>query len=394
IYGGGFSGGMTSVPMYNGEHLAKKGVVVVSVAYRVGPFGFLAHPELSTESGKGSGTYGLADMIFGLEWVRDNVAQFGGDPSKVTIFGHSAGGMAVSMLASSPVAKGLFHGVISMSGGGFASLRTGDEPGTSIPTLKLAEGVGAGFFGKLGASDLAAARAIDAETIQNAIAGSGASFRPVADGYIIPDNQYLLYEAGNFNDTPILVGTTSDETASFGARKATSAEFASQIKKGYGPAAADILTVYPHATDEEATRSLKQVSRDNTFGWGTWTWARLQTAKGTGKAFVYYFDHHADTAPDGAGHGTDVPYAFQTLTGNQGAAPVAEDVALSDLISSYWVNFTKTGDPNASGLPQWPVYSESNPQVMAFGATTGTVEAYPNVEKLQSMDKYFSWLRK
>ena len=222
IYGGGFSGGSTSTPMYDGMGFAKKGVVLVSVAYRVGPFGFLAHPELSRESGKGSGNYGLEDMIAGLKWVKENIAQFGGDPSKVTIFGHSAGGMAVNMLAASPVTKGLFHRAICMSGGSFAPLQTSNQGGIGmgIPALKLAESTGEAFLKKLGAADIKAARAMSAEEIQKNIGGGmgGGGFRPVADGYIIPSDLYSIYQAGRFNDTPILVGHTSDELGSFGGR--------------------------------------------------------------------------------------------------------------------------------------------------------------------------------
>ena len=394
IYGGGFTGGMTSVPMYNGENLAKKGIVVVSIAYRVGPFGFLAQSELSAESGRGSGNYGLEDMLAGLEWVKKNIGQFGGDPSKVTIFGHSAGGMAVSMLAASPAAAGLFRGAICMSGGSMAPLRTGarGETGMRVPALSMAEADGAAFLEKLGASDIAAARGISAEDIQKAISGSGVSFRPVADGHIIMGDQYLLYQAGRFNDTPILLGSTSDEAASFGARKTTVAEFVKQENANYGPEAADILAVYPHANDEEASLSSKQLSRDSMFGWNTWTWARMQAQNGKGKAFLYYFDH-APTSPDGAGHGLDVPYAFQTLAERNGVPPEAGSIALSDVVSSYWVNFTKTGDPNADGLPAWPAFSDASPRAMVFRDGAAAAETYPNMEKLQAMDKYFARLR-
>ena len=395
IYGGGFTGGMTSVPMYDGEKLAKKGVVVVSIAYRVGPFGFLAHSELSAESGRGSGNYGLEDMIHGLEWVKNNVGKFGGDPTKVTIFGHSAGGMAVSMLAASPEAAGLFRGVIAMSGASMAPLRASASGGAGarVTVLSLAETEGAAFLGKLGAADIAAARGISAEDIQKAIAGSGVSFRPVADGHIIMDDQYLLYQAGRFNDTPILLGSTSDEAASFGARKTTAAEFVKQVNSSYGSDAAAILAAYPYANDEEASLSSKQLSRDSTFAWNTWAWARMQTEYGKGRAFLYYFDQHAPASPDGAGHGLDVPYAFQTLAGRDGAPPEAADVALSDVISSYWVNCTKTGDPNADGLPEWPAYSDASPRAMIFSDGIGAADAYPNMEKLQAMDKYFARLR-
>lgn len=388
IHGGGFSGGSTSISMYDGMGFAKKGVVLVSVAYRVGPFGFLAHPELSRESGKGSGNYGLQDMIAGLEWVKKNVARFGGDPANVTLFGHSAGGMAVNMLAASPVAKGLFQRVLCMSGGSFAPLQTSTQGGIGlgVPALKLAESTGEGFLKQLGAADIKAARSMSAEDIQKKV-GGGMGFRPAADGYVVPSDLYSIYQARRFNDTPILVGYTSDELGSFGGRaKTTAAEFEKQIKSQYGPHAEAILSVYPHSTDAEAVKSSKGISRESSFSWSTWTWARLQTEKGKGKAFGYYYDHHAPDV-DGSGHGSDVPYAFQTLAN---AKP--EDLKLSDMISSYWVNFAKSGDPNGPGLPQWPAFSEQDQRSMVFDANPGA-RPTPHLEKLKAFDQYMSWRR-
>jgi para-nitrobenzyl esterase len=396
IYGGGFSGGSTSAPMYDGMNLAKKGVVLVSVAYRVGPFGFLAHPQLSNESGKGSGNYGLEDMIAGMKWVKDNIARFGGDPSNVTIFGHSAGGMAVNMLAASPVTKGLFHRAICMSGGSFAPLQTSNQGGIGmgIPALKLAETTGEAFLKKLGAADMKAARAMSAEAIQKNIGSGmgGGGFRPVADGYVIPGDLYSIYQARRFNDTPILVGNTSDELGSFGGRgNITAAQFEQQIKSQYGPHADAILSVYPHSTDAEAAKSSKGISRESTFSWSTWTWARLQSEKGKGKAFEYYFDYHAPNA-DGSGHGSDVPYAFQTLSGGAQGAPKPEDLKLSEMISSYWVNFAKSGDPNGPGLPKWPAFAENDQKVMVFDAAS-SARPVPNLDKLKAFDAYISWRR-
>jgi para-nitrobenzyl esterase len=398
IYGGGFSGGSTSTPMYDGMGFAKKGVVLVSVAYRVGPFGFMAHSELSRESGHGSGTYGLEDMIAGLRWVKTNIAQFGGDPSNVTIFGHSAGGMAVNMLAASPVTRGLFHRAICMSGGSFAPLQTSEQGGIGlgIPTLKLAESTGEDFLKKLGATDIKAARALSAEEIQKSLGGGmggGLRFRPAADGYVIPKDLYSIYQVRGFNDTPILIGHTSDELGSFGGRgkSITAAQFENQIRSEYGPYADAILSVYPHATDTEAAKSSKGLSRESTFSWSTWTWARMQSRQGKGKAFIYYYDYHAPNV-DGSGHGSDVPYAFQTLSGGRGGAPKPEDLKLSDIISSYWVNFAKTGDPNGPGLPKWPAFTENDQQAMVFDAAPGA-RPVPNLDKLKAFDAYMSWRR-
>jgi para-nitrobenzyl esterase len=396
IYGGGFVGGSTSIPMYDGTGFAQKGVVFVAVAYRVGPFGFLAHPELSRESGNGSGTYGLQDMIAGLEWVKKNIGRFGGDSSNVTIFGHSAGGAAVSLLAASPVAKGLFHRVICMSGGSFAPLQTSNQTaaGLRLPALRVAESTGEEFLKKLGAADIKAARALSAEEVQNALTGGmgGMRFQPAADGYIVPSDLYSLYQAGRFNDTPILLGNTSEEAASMGgSRSMTPEEFEKQIKTQYGNYADAILSAYPHSTDAEAAKASREL-RQSSSSWNTWTWARLQSRQGKGKAFEYLFDYHPGSTDVGSGHGSDVPYAFQTLGGGRGGAPKPEDLKLSDIISSYWVNFAKTGDPNGSGLPKWPAFTENDLRVMVFDATPGA-RPLPNLDEVKVFDAYISWRR-
>jgi para-nitrobenzyl esterase len=390
IHGGAFAGGMTSAPLYDGTRLAKRGVVLVSIAYRVGPLGFLAHPELSKESGKGSGTYGLQDQIAGLRWVRDNVAQFGGDPSRVTIFGESAGGISVSMLAASPAARGLFHRAISESGGSFAPAKFDKEAGQNVLTLKLAEETGKAFLTRLGARDIKEARAVGADQVLKAASGMGL-FWPVADGDVLLGDQYDLYQAGKFNDTPILIGTNSDEGAMFVRPPVTSAGFEQQIRTGYGPAADAILAVYPHATDAEAFKSSKDIFRESAFAWHTWAWATLQAQKGKGRVFVYFFDHRTPSSPDGASHGAEISYVFGNL-GLFGRAPAAADVALSDLMSACWINFATTGDPNGPGLPSWPVFTPGEENVMFLDGTPGA-RALPNQDKLKALDGYYAWRR-
>jgi para-nitrobenzyl esterase len=316
IYGGGFIGGMTGIPAYDGARLAEKGVVLVSVAYRVGAFGFLAHPALSKESGKGSGNYGLQDQIAGLRWVKENIARFGGDPSRVTIFGESAGGIAVSMLAASPAAKGLFHRAISESGGSFAPPRYGNEGGQNVRPLRVAEAAGQKFLTKLGAADMTAARAVPAEKVQ-AAQGSGLAatdtFWPVFDGDVLPGDQYELYAAGRFNDTPVLIGTNSDEGALFAAPGATPERFESGVRAGYGKYAEALLAAYPHGTPQEAAQAEKDIFRDSLFAWHTWAWAQLHSQKAKGKAFVYYFDHRTSRSVRGANHGDEIAFVFRNL---------------------------------------------------------------------------------
>jgi para-nitrobenzyl esterase len=386
IYGGAFT------------TLAEKGVVLVSVSYRLGAFGFLAHPQLSRESGKGSGNYGLQDQIAGLRWVKDNIARFGGDPSRVTVFGESAGGISVSMLAASPQAKGLFQRAISESGGNFGPVRMGNEAGATTSSLAAAETTGQDFLKRLGAADVAAARALPAEKVQAAAAGGlQTGFWPVFDGNVLPGDQYELYEAKRFNDTPVLIGTNSDEGVTFVPGATQPAQFETAIRAGYGTHAEQVLGAYPHATVAEATQSARDIFRDATFAWHTWAWALLQSKLGRGKAYVYYFDHRTKLSPNGAGHAAEIPYVFRTLGRFTGPAalvapPTAADVAMSDLMSSYFVNFAKSGDPNGPGLPPWPAFSQQAQAVMHFDAMSSARPA-PNMTKIQALDEYFRWRR-
>ncbi len=394
IHGGAFVGGMTGTPMFDGTKFAKKGVVLVSIAYRLGVFGFMAHPELSRESGKGSGTYGLQDMIAGLKWVKENIAQFGGDPSRVTIFGESAGGIAVGMLAAAPPAKGLFQRAISESGGSFAPPRIKDGAGMNVPALALAESEGENFLKKLGVSDIKAARALSAEQIQKAAGGGiggGARFWPVADGYVIPGDPYELYEKGQFNDTPILAGTNSNEGGLFMRGPVSPEQFEQQVMSGYGERADVILKAYPHSTDAEAARASADVFREFAFAWPTWAWARLQSRMGSGKAFVYYYDHRTPRSPDGANHADEVSYVFGNF-GGMGGEPRPEDLALSEMIQAYWINFASTGDPNDSSLPVWPNFTEKDQTVLYFD-NTAKAKPIPNLEKLNAYEEYYKWRR-
>jgi para-nitrobenzyl esterase len=382
IYGGGFSGGTTGFPTFDGSNLARRGVVLVSTAYRVGPIGFLAHPELSREGGGGSGTYGIQDQIAGLKWVQDNIARFGGDPSNVTIFGESAGAISVGILAASPKAGGLFHRALSESGGAVAPSRG---------SLKTAEEHGVAFLEGLGAEDIAAARNLSAETIQAGIGSAEASFWPVADGITIAEDPYSLLKGGGFNETPVLAGTNSHEGRLFGSRETTGTAFEKMIREGYAEGAEEILKVYPHATDAEATRAAQDIQRDTIFAWPTWAWAKLQSRGGKNKAFVYYYDHRTATSPDGADHAAEVSYVFGNL-GGFGGSDGPEDRVLSDLIISYWVNFATNGDPNGPGLPEWPAFDEEQQQTMVFDKTPGARQ-HPDRDKLEALDAYYAKVR-
>lgn len=393
IYGGGFTGGMTSAPLYDGANFARKGVVFVSLSYRVGALGFLATPELSKESGHGSGNYGLLDQIAGLKWIHANIARFGGDASKVTVLGHSAGAFAVSMLAASPRAKGLFRAVIAQSGANFMPPQDSPWAGGSIQTLRMAEGAGKTWLDSLGATTLAAARALPADKIIAAQEGKAAPrFWPAVDGYVIPADQYQLWKQGRFNDTPILVGDVSDEAAAFGARKSEPAAFETEVRQGYGKEADAILAVYPHATAEQATRSATQLRSDTSFDWGQYTWARLEASQGKNKAFVYWFDRPSAANPNGSGHGQEVGYVFGNLGVGGRPQPTPQDRALSDQMQAYWVNFASHGDPNGPALAPWPAFTIGNPLVMRFGVNPGPAPI-ANQERLKVLDGYYDWRR-
>jgi len=396
IYGGGFTMGTTSYDLYNGANLAKKGVIVVSIAYRVGPFGFLAHSGLSAESPHHvSGNYGLLDQIAGLKWVKDNIAAFGGNPEKVTIFGESAGGIAVSMLAASPLAKGLFQGVISESGGSFGPTLASKVPGVNVQPLPTAEKAGEDFAKKLGAMTVADLRKIPAEEMQKKGGGAIGSSWPVLDDYVIKGDQYKLYQRGEYNDVPVLIGTNSDEGALF-VFNTTANAFKKSTEEGYGPFAESILKAYPATTDAVALQSSRDLMRDITFGWSTWVWAQLQANTGKSKVFMYYFNHKPPEAPNapfkskGASHGSEMAYVFNNLT--PGVNYTASDHTTAEAMATYWTNFAKTGDPNGAGVPDWPEFTNARPKVMHFNdkPEPGPVANFP---QLQAVDAYMKWRR-
>jgi para-nitrobenzyl esterase len=394
IYGGGFNAGATSVPTYSGEVLARKGVVLVSISYRVGALGFLAHPELSAESPEHvSGNYGLLDMIAAFQWIRTNIGAFGGDPSKVTIFGESAGGIAVSMLCASPLAKGLFNGAISESGGSFGPPRPAGQPGENMRPLAGAERSGTEFARTAGATSITDLRKIPPEKLLAATRGLA---WPIIDGWVIPSDQYTLYAAKKFNDTPILVGYNSDEGASF-SRDHTPREYIDGVHRRYGSFADSLLKSYP-VGETNVPKTARDLSRDAAFGWHTWVWARLQSQLGNSKVFYYYFDQHPDYPPDspqaghGAPHGREVPYVFGHLNELHNEQPTTADHVISDAMVTYWTNFAKYGDPNGKGVPRWPAFSDHTPDLMYFSGTPH-IGPVPNNEGLKSLDAYFAWRR-
>ncbi|MES2797971.1 MAG: carboxylesterase family protein [Bacteroidota bacterium] len=394
IYGGGFAFGSTSEAVYSGEKLAAKGVVYVSIPYRVGQLGFLAHPELSAETTqKTSGNYGLLDMIAGLQWVKNNIAAFGGDPNKVTIFGESAGGIAVSMLCASPLAKGLFNGAISQSGGSFGPSRTTTYPGENMKLLSLAESQGVEFMQKAGAKSLAELRSIASDKLPGGFGQPGSW--PIVDRYVIPDDQYKLYEQGKYNKTPILIGYNSDEGLSFQPPK-TPKDYIEGTQKRYGKFADELIKAYPVGS-ENVPKTARDLARDAAFGWQTWAWANLQTKTSKAKVYFYYFDQHPDFPEgspqfgQGTPHGHDVGFVFGH-TDPKSRLKTATDESISDAMVGYWTNFAKYGNPNGSNLPFWKEYTKKNHAVMHLKQSPqmGKIDSE---ESLKVLEKYFQWRR-
>jgi para-nitrobenzyl esterase len=333
-------------------------------------------------------------MIAGLKWVKQNIASFGGDPAKVTIFGESAGGIAVSQLCASPLAKGLFEGAISESGGSFGPSRPAGQPGENMRLLGDAERSGMEFASSLGASSVAELRALPPQKLLAATRGLA---WPITDGWVIPTDQYTIYSAKKFNDVPVLIGYNSDEGASF-SRDRTAQDYVAGVRKRYGAFADDLLKAYPAGETETVPKTARDLSRDATFGWHTWIWARLQSQLGKSNVYYYYFDQHPDypagspQAGHGAPHGREVPYVFGHLNELHNEHPTAFDRLISDAMATYWTNFAKYGDPNSANMPQWPAFSDKNPVLMYFAGTphTGPV---PNDAGLRTLDAYFAWRR-
>lgn len=377
IHGGSWTSG--SGPIYEGEDLAKKGVVYVSLNYRLGIFGFFAHPELTRESPRhSSGNYALLDQIAALQWVKSNIAAFGGDPSRVTIFGESAGSWSVHNLVASPLATGLFHRAIGESGARFAI----------TTTLAQAEQAGQHVAAEAGATTLAALRALPASTL-NQLAG----FQSVsnADGWILPSTMWEVYSAGKQNDVPILIGSNADEGTIFTPATTTGDGFRSQAVRRFGERADAFLALYPFGTDQEARRAQANSLRDQTFGWEMRTWARVQARAGRSKVYLYYFSRVppvANSAWLGAQHGAEIPYALNWPNGahSTGAAWTDADRTLANQVSQYWINFAATGDPNGAGLPAWPAFDPAREQALSI-ADTVTVTPLPHATALDFLDE-------
>ena len=395
IYGGGFAMGTSS--FYDGAPIAREGVVLVTINYRVGRLGFFAHPALSAENPEHvSGNYGILDQIAALRWVQDNIAAFGGDPTKVTIFGESAGGISVSMLCASPLAKGLFRGAISQSGSSFGPIREKAYPGENMKSLAQSEKEGEEYANSMNATTAEALRALAPTDLSRQTVVTGGAW-PIVDGYVIPDDQYKMYEAGNYNDVALLIGYNSDEGDSFGFTEDPKQHIAS-VRERYEDYADKLLAVYP-LEKGKVGKTARDLGRDSAFGWGTWSWGRLQNQTGKQPVYMYYFDQDP-MYPEGdrryghrSPHGQDVDFVFQSL--RPGNNPT--DSALAQYILKYWTNFAKYGNPNGketdSNLPVWPLFKNEDSQVMVLTGEGPHPAPVASEAAMKVLDEYFAWRR-
>jgi para-nitrobenzyl esterase len=378
IHGGGFTAGSASEPRHDGTSLARHNVIVVTINYRLGIFGFFAHPQLTAESPHhASGNYGLLDQAAALTWVKDNIRNFGGDPANITIFGESAGSFSVSSLMASPLAEHNIAHVIGESGAAFSS------SSLTYPLLATAEQQDSDFAqAAFGTTDLAALRKLSVDQL---LAGATSKtvkplprFSADIDGYFLPKPVPEIFAAGEQAHVPVLGGWNADEiraAITMNPVKPTAESFAAQARTNYGDDAPAFLAVYPGATDAEALQSAGDLISDNFIAFSTWKWLEAQVATGKAPVYRYHFELPAPgdkfhPGNPGAFHSDDIEYVFGTLDARNTAVWRPEDRALSEQIQQYWTNFARSGDPNGTGLPKWPTYNPPAWNVMHLDATS------------------------
>ncbi len=398
IHGGGFVAGAGSEARHDGSRLAAKGVVVVTLNYRLGLMGFFAHPELTKEAPyKASGNYGMLDQIAALRWVQKNAAAFGGDPGNVTIFGESAGSFAVSMLMASPLAKGLFHKAIGESGAGFPA---GPQPPLGGAALASAEAEGQKFGASLSAPTLEALRA---KTVKELLGTPPFRFSPIVDGYLLPMPVNEIFAKGQQHKVPLLAGWNEDEVRSsvtLRPAKPTAESHKADVTKRFGASADAFLKAYPAGSDAEAIESAAALASDSFISYGTWKWLEVHRATSGQKVYRYLFDRDIPieagrtqngatvTAKDiGARHAGEIEYVFGALDSVAGVTWAPEDRTLSNAMIDYWSSFAKTGTPTAAGQPAWPAFDKPGAPVMLLGDTI-RVAPEAHRDRYEAFDAY------
>jgi para-nitrobenzyl esterase len=381
LYGGGFRFGSGSTALYDGVNLANRGVIVVTLNYRVGTLGFIAHPLLSKESGHdSSGNYGILDQIAALKWVQKNIAAFGGDPNRVTIFGESAGAISVACLMASPLAKGLFQRAVSESLAELGLLAHHRESRFGIdPAEKQGERLAKDLGCDTVPDPIACMRAKSAQEVMAAgkppadYLSPGYRYGPIVDGWLLPDLPLNIFESGKQHDVPYLLGSNADEWALFQLRLTMTADsYQAYVKKTAGEYAQQVLTMYPATNDEQAKTAEKDVLTLYAFTCPAKAYAAAMEKVAT-PAYLYQFTRVPPGASKlGAFHALEVGYVFGNLvpilpTPDPEAYFDNTDKALSGTMMSYWTQFAASGDPNQKGLPQWPAYKPKTDQYLELG---------------------------
>jgi para-nitrobenzyl esterase len=363
IHGGALTRGGGSIDTYNGTNLANKGVVVVTINYRLGALGYFAHPELTKESSrKASGNQGITDQIQALKWVQDNITAFGGDPDRVTIFGESAGSWSVNHLVASPLTKDLFHGAIGQSG---AVLEPMPQLKTRVAAQASAEAMGREFAEKaLGKkASLESLRAMPAHEVMAAAEASGFRTQGIVDGWVFPDQIYNIMAKGEQNPVPVIVGFNSDEGTTLGAAArlpASKEAYIESVKQRYGEYADEYLKLYPA---DDLRRAALDAFRDSFVSWAMPTWA-MMTANVNQPAWLYYFSHRPSGPMKeqlGAYHAAEIQYVFDNYRED-----IPHEQEMADIMSDYWVAFAKTGNPNAADRPEWKPYTREDRRYVEF----------------------------